>query len=689
MRPSRPRLVLAVSVLVGAWAPALASVALAWTFALPELPVPGAFLAASPPIIQSRFDDIGVTVALIYGPLAAALIATRRHPVTIILVVHAVGSALAAFGVQWGLLAQEVVGLPAVGLLLHAAGWGYLPGTIATTIVPLLVMPGRPSPRDRALIALGIALAAAGTLVGVVHQAPGAPANPFAIPGDDLQAALPGAYAAIVTGAIALSLVVSVLTLGRWRRSTGVVRGRLGWLATGHLFLTLSYGALILPSGVAVPELVWDFGMLAPVLGQIFYPSAVLVLVLGPRLRAIGVAVTGILTATILAIAAAAGYAMLAHLGGLTGMREPAVGIAAALIVAVALVPARDRLQRGVERLVWGGEGDPAQLARRLGERVGELESGGAGLTQVAEALRVATRLGGVAIRASAPGGPHAVSGRVTEPITRVPLQAGGSLVGVLEVTDPDGRRLSRSTRRDLAGLAPVLAVVLRLVEANAELAVARDEVSAARHAERRVLRRELHDGVGPALAGIGFGLAAVDRRLDDDPLSARRLTRRLADDLTSRVRDVRALVRAIGADDGAHDLSADLRELARDFGDGAGLAMDVQLDDADLVPVDARRALSLVASEAVHNAVRHAAARRVLLAVRRTGDGVMLEVTDDGRGFDPRVRVDGIGLATMRERVAALGGRLHFDTAPGRGTSILVSLPLPPDPLPTSEVPA
>lgn len=670
------RRVLAGTVLVTAWAPALASLVLAGVFRLPELPVPGAFLSASPPIVQSRFDDIGVTVALIYGALAATLIVRRPHPVTAILVVHAIGSALAAFGVQWGLLAVEYPGLPAAGLLLHAAGWGYLPGTIATTFVPLLVL-GRPLSRlDRGLIAVGGGLAIVAFLAGLVHQAPGAPPNPFAIPHASLQELLPAIYAVAVTAAVALSVVVAIVVAARWQLSTGIARRRLGWLVVGHVFLTVSYGALILPDGVPVPDAVWEFGMVAPVIGQIFYPSAVLVLVLGPRLRAVDVRVSAVLTATILAVAAATGYALLmGMLAGFAPWPAPVSGVVAAVVVALALVPGRVRLRRGVERLVWGDD-DPAQLVRRLGERVGELEPGGQGLAQLAQALRDAARLGWVSLRAVSPGGPSAETGRRPREVLVVPLRAAGATVGELEVAPPPGERLRRATRRDLAGLSPVLAVALRLVEANAALARARDDVLAARHAERRVLRRELHDGLGPALAGIGFGLAAVDRRLDSDPRGASELARRLADDLGSRVRDVRALVRAIGPDAADHDLAADLAELARDFSE-AGPRFELALTRADEVPPAARRALSLIASEAVHNAVRHSGASTIGLLVRPDGDAIVLEISDDGRGFDPDARpTEGVGLVTMRERATEVGGLLDIVAAPGRGSAVRVILP-------------
>jgi len=684
-----PRRVLAGAVLAGSWIPALASIAIAWVFDLPELPVPGAFLSASPPLVQSRFDDIGVTVALIYGALAATFIARRRHPVTPILVVHALGSALAAFGVQWGLLAVAHPGLPGAGLLTHAAGWGYVPGTVATTIVPLLLLRRPRSRPERGLVGLGLALAALGTAAALVNQAPGSPANPLAIPSPPVQAALPVVYGGAVTAAVAVSVVVAAIVVRGMLRESGVRRRRLAWLAVGHGFLTLSYGALILPASVEVPDLVWEFGMIAPVIGQIFYPSAVLVLVLGPRLRGVDEHVGAVLEATILAVAAASGYVVLSGVLSGAGMPATTAGILAAVAVALALVPARDRLRRGVERLVWDDGASSAEGVRRLGERFAELESDGSGPADLVSALRDTARLGWVAVRD--PGGALLASaGRRPSTVLTVPLRAAGVDAGVLEAAPRPGTRLRRATRRQLAGLGPVLAVALRLAEANAQLAAARDEVIEVRHAERRALRRELHDGVGPALAGIGFGLAAVDRQLDTDPAGAVALARRLAGDLAARVREVRALVRAIGPSTSEHDLAADLRELARDFA-GAGLRFDLDIAEAADVPPAARRALSLIASEAVHNAVRHAGATRVRLAVRSDGVGAALEVSDDGRGFDPgAVARSGVGLASMRERLVPFDGELDLDSAPGRGTTVRAAFPgSAPTPTRPSEVPA
>lgn len=671
------RRLIALLVLVGSWTPAIASIVIAWSFDLPKEPVPGAFLSASPLIVQSRFDDIGVTVALIYGALSAVLIARRPHPVAIVTSIHALGSGLAAFGVQWGLLGEQVPGLPLWGLLLHAAGWGYVPGTVGTTIVPLLLLRAPRVPGQRVLIGLGIALAAIATFPALTHQAAGAPANPLAIQNAEYQAALPVIYGIAVVVALALSLVVAVMLVVRWAGNPPEGRRRLGWLVVGHAFLTLSYAALVIPASVAVPTWVWDFGMIAPVVGQLFYPSAVLVLVLGPRLRGIDIAVSRVLVWSILTVIAVTAYlVVVGGLGAFLPWPQEVVGIVAAAAVGVALLPLRDWLQRRVDRLIWDDGEDPDELVRRLGERVGELESGAQGLEELVEALRGAARLGWAEIRSLPPGTERAASGAPNATTEEIELRAGGDAVGVLEIAPRRGERISRRTRRELHELAAIVAVALRLAQAGTSLEHARDSVLAMRSEERRALRRELHDGLGPALAGIGFGLAAADRLLDSDPPAARDLIIRLSEDLRSRVREIRNLVRTMRSEDAELDLRAELEELARDFST-AGPDIRVEAAPASAVPRALRRGVLLIAAEAVHNAVRHADATAITIELRAGITSAELVVTDDGNGFDGGTGSSGVGLTTMRERAAELGATIRIDSAPGAGTTIRVLVPL------------
>lgn len=665
------RRVVAVVVLLGSVIPAVASVIIAWVFALPELPVEGVFLSASPAIVQSRFDDIGVTVALIYGPLSALLIVRRPHPVAVILAIHALGSGIAAFGVQWGLLGEVVPGLPLWGFLAHAAGWGYIPGTVMTTIVPLLLI-GPLTAFRRVLIVISSACATAGFVAAFTQQAEGGPANPFALPVPAFQAIAADIYGVAVTVAVGVSIVTAVIILRRWLALGRDDRRGLGWLVVGHSFLTLSYGALILPELDGVPQWVWDFGMIAPVVGQVFYPAAVLVMVLGQHVRGIDVAIGRVLTWAILAVMAVAGYLVLTLvLGAAIDWPPQWVGIAAALLVAIGIQPARSWVQARVDALVYRSGTEPRELARNLGERIGELESGEEGLMTIAGAFRSAYRLGSVAI-VDAQGRTLARSGVPTGPATGIDLLAGDSILGRLELTARRGERIGRRTVRALEEISGVVAAAVQLASASRELERARDVVLATRQEERRQIRRELHDGIGPALAGIGFGLAGAANLVEQQPHAARELLERLTDDLRERLVTVRGLVRAMTPVEG--DLAEQLEGLAEDFS-GAGPVVTVDAPAASLLDAAEREAAFAIASEAVYNAVRHACASRIgieVVALDGARDAVRLSIVDDGRGIPPDAPA-GVGMSSLRERAAAVGARLSINSAPGEGTAVTV----------------
>ncbi|CAN5474209.1 hypothetical protein BH10ACT7_BH10ACT7_17570 [soil metagenome] len=661
MRNDRARYGIAIAVLVLSWVPAAASVIIAWVFALPQDPVEGVFLAPSPLAVQSRFDDIGVVVALIYGPLSAVLIARRPHPVAGILAVHALGSAVAAFGVQWGLLGERIPDLPLWGFLAHAAGWGYIPGTVMTTVIPLLLITGFDGLR-RTLVWVAVALATLGFVAAFTQQAEGGPPNPFAIPDAAFQAAAPDLYAFAVTAALAVSAITAVIIVIRWLRQSADERRGLGWLVTGHIFLTLSYAALVVPASDDIPTWFWDFGMIAPVLGQIFYPAAVLVMVLGQRMTGIDVAVNRILLWAILVVIAGGAYLLLVGvMSSIVGWGDEAIGITAAAVVALGLQPLRTVIQRSVDRLVYSSGADPRELVRSLGERVGELESGAEGLTSLAEALRAALRLGSVRILPTWDGAAGTIA-----------LRAGDEVVGSILVTPRDGERLTRRAVRTLEELSGIVAAALQLVSASNELESARDEVLAVRQEERRQIRRELHDGIGPALAGIGFGLAGVSNMLETSPVAARELLDRLTGDLRERLVAVRELARSMRPANDLADLAARLEGLAEDFS-GAGPFVTVHAPAAASLSPEVREASYFIAAEAVHNAVRHAGASRIDIELVAHDDGVVrLTIADDGSGFDPHAAV-GVGTASMRERATGVGASLGITSTPAAGTTVAV----------------
>lgn len=664
------RSVAAATVWGASWLLAFASLAIAWGAGLPEAPLPGVFLSAAPAAIHAGFDTIGVTVALLYGPVSALILARRPHPAGIILAVHAVGSGLAAFGVQYGLLGERVPGLPGWGLAAFAAGWGFVPGTFLTASLPLLVGPHRLGRIEAMLVGANLVVAAAAFFLSLTQQSVPVPVNPLAIPVPGYQAMLPELYALLSSLAVAIAVASSGMLVLRWRRARGRARTGLAWLTLGHLFLSGSYLVLVLPEGLDAPGWLFAAGLVAPVLGQVLYPAAILVAVLGQRLWGVELIVSRLVLWALLTLAGIAVYLVVVLLVPLLLPGTEGVWLVAPIAVALAAQPMRRWLQRRIDLLVYGAGAQPRALLRRLSERIGALEPGPAGLRELAESLRQVLRLGSVEVRSTttplfavsssghsvAAAAPTAGARRGTEHV--VPLRAGSETAGVLVVQAPEGQRLDRRTIAVVTDVAGLVAAALRLAEANLVLERARAQLIDERAQERRAIRSELHDGLGPALAGTGFGLAAVENLLPARPQQAAGLLLELADELHRRAREVRQLadeVQPSPLEGGS--LDAALAALARRF-DSPALQVRLRGERAGALPSAVQDALYLIAAEAIANAARHARAGSIEARIIRHGEQVELLVTDDGIGL-PAVPRPGVGLASMRERAESLGGSL------------------------------
>ncbi|WP_127819645.1 sensor histidine kinase [Microbacterium sp. CPCC 204701] len=657
------------------WALALASLAIAWTAHLPAEPLPGVFLSQAPLEMRSRFADIGVTVALIYGPVSALILARRPHAVGVIIAIHAVGSSITAFGVQYGLLGAQTPGLPLWGLLAFAAGWGYVPGTFMTAALPILVTRRRIPRWQRGIVLLCAVTAGAAFFVSLTQQSVATPRNPLAIDVASYQAVLPSLYTAPSFLAVAISFVSCGILVARWWRARGRARAGLAWLTLGHSFLTLSYLALVLPEGLRLPRWTVEFGLAAPVLGQILYPAAILVVVLGQRLWGVELVVSRLLLWALLTFSGVAAYLVAVTVLPVTLAPVAGLSLMLPVLIAVAILPLRGWLQRRIDRLIYGEGADPAHLLARLGERIGELHPGAEGLNDLAHTLRAVLRLGWVAIRA---GSVAAEAGRETEAaISRVPLTAGEEIVGELLVQPIASQRLDRRTLVVLADVAGLVTTVVRLAEAYDVLDHARGELVARRADERRSIRRELHDGLGPALAGIGFSLAAAQNLAPGHPERAGQLLAELSHDVHRGVRDVRDLANAVAPRplDG-DQLAEAFTALSRRF-DSPSLRVRVIAEGASHLSAEVAQTLYFIAAEALANAARHAHAKTVTIAVQASAAQAVVEITDDGRGIPPGAR-SGIGMTSMRERAGAHGGDVTVSSTSG-GTRLRASIPLPP----------
>jgi signal transduction histidine kinase len=219
----------------------------------------------------------------------------------------------------------------------------------------------------------------------------------------------------------------------------------------------------------------------------------------------------------------------------------------------------------------------------------------------------------------------------------------------------------------------------VQAVTANRELQVSRQRLVAAREEERRRLRRDLHDGLGPSLASLAMRLEAASDLIDDDPAQASNLVSRLSDQAREGIGEVRRLVDGLRppALDQLGLVSA-LRHRAAEHGSaGAGVPWSVEADD-DIEPLPAAVEVAAyrIVVEAVTNVQRHSGADRCVVRLAREGGDLCIEVCDTGSGLAPDRR-PGVGLSSMRERAEELGGSFEAGDRPGGGTVVQARLPL------------
>ena len=194
--------------------------------------------------------------------------------------------------------------------------------------------------------------------------------------------------------------------------------------------------------------------------------------------------------------------------------------------------------------------------------------------------------------------------------------------------------------------------------------------------AERSRLAGELHDSVNQQIFSISMLAAAARKKLGDHPLAAdlarlETLARETHAEMRRLIRELRPI-----ALDGA-DLSTALTRYVSDFSSRYGLNVIVDAQPAGRLPIDVETALFRIAQEALGNAVRHSAAKQIHLTLHRDGGAIELSVRDDGRGFVPSARSEGLGLHSMRERAESIGGTYHVQSAPGQGCLVRVHVSL------------
>jgi signal transduction histidine kinase len=355
-------------------------------------------------------------------------------------------------------------------------------------------------------------------------------------------------------------------------------------------------------------------------------------------------------------------------------------------LVAVLFQPLRTRLQRAVNHLMYGERDDPYRVISRLGQRLEATLATDAVLPTIVETVAQALKLPYAAITLQQ--GKEVLTaasyGSTRGELVRLPLVYQHEQVGELALAPrTPGERFSPADRallEDVARQAGIAAHAVRLTADLKRLTVdlqrERERLVTSREEERRRLRRDLHDGLGPQLASLTLKLETARNRLAYDPLA-----QTLLSDLTGRtqnaVADIRRLVYALRPP--ALDelgLLAALRELTLQYSDQVAMHLDAPTCLPELSAA-VEVAIYRIAQEALTNVVRHAAAQHcdIRLVLDEPSGWLSLSVQDDGCGI-PQGRSVGVGLISMRERAEELGGTWTIEPMPTGGTHILVRLP-------------
>ena len=663
-----------------AWVAALAGPAAVGIAAISVVLCAGAvaLLWLAPAHHAYGYDVSGDLVVGCLFPLAGALIAVREPGNRCAWVLLSAGLvAVSAFSHEWAYDGLARPGLlPFVPVATWLAGWTFAPYWLQATLLPVLFPDGTvPSRRWRRFVAGVLIAVAVVTVVAMFKPDPDVEGlgvrNPLGIGPEHVGYAwrflLLGPVLLLAFGAAPAALVALA---ARQRRAVGRVRAQLQWLLLGFVACLL-----ILAVGGAASLLHVVGGHYGLAVAFAMIPLSVAVAVVRHGLFDIELVVNRAIVYAALTTLGLAAYAGLLAVTGATAGRGSYAPLLAAAIAA-ALTAARSGFQRLVDRRLFGARRDPYEVVRRVGVSVAAAKTPGQGLANLVGTVCEVLALPYAAVEAGPAGGAVgcAESGRPVPWVEDLPAVHRGRQVGVLRVGHRHrGERFRPEEASALGEVARRAASLLHAADLSADLQASRERIVVAREEERRRLRRDLHDGLGPELAGMALQLDSLASNLRTHPGLAERAIR-LRDRLQHTVTEVRRIVE--GLRPSAVDelgLAEALRQLAA-AGADLEFAVRVPATLGDL-PAAVEVAAYRIAAEACTNVIRHARASRCSIEAGIQDGWLTLTVADNGTGFGAGAAV-GVGLQSLHDRAAEVGGSLEIHSAPG-GTTVSSRLPL------------
>ena len=669
------------------------------------------FPAAVPSFDATQLSSLSAVLISVPTGAIGVLLAARRpsNPAGWLLGASAVLFALSGLGSDYGfhwLYGHDLSRSLVAPMMLLGAAASQLIFTPLITL--LMVFPDGHllSRRWRLAIWLNALLAALATVVALLdpnvvgdghRQLP----NPIG---------LAGAHQALMAinnvggGAFVLLTAVGLISLGiRYRRADADTRQQAKWFGAGVLVLV----AAVVVGLITSPTSTWTtpIPIAAETIGFTAFPLCLGVAVLKYRLYGIDLVVNRALVYAALAVFITAVYVGIAvGIGTLVGSGgKPNLGlsIVATAIVAIGFQPLRERLQRVANRLVYGERATPYEVLSQFSERVAESYASDDVLPRMARVLAEGTnadlaevwlRSGDVLQRAAVfplqPTVPAAVqvssAAELSIPAAdrSVAVRHQGEVLGALTITKRRGESLTPIEIKLMDDLAHQAGLVLKNVGLTAALQARLDDLRASRQRlvaaqdnERRRLERNLHDGAQQHLVAIKVKLGLVEMLATRDPEKARATVLALKHDADEALETLRDLARGIYP-----PLLAE-KGLAAALQSQAGkttLPVHVDADGVGRYPQETEAALYFCTLEALQNVQKYAEASAATVRLHEDANQLLVEVTDNGCGFDVTTAARGAGLTNMEDRLDALGGTLQIESTPGVGTTLRATVPVP-----------
>jgi signal transduction histidine kinase len=648
-------------------------------------------------------------LAIAYTALSVAIISRRpRNPIGYIFL--SVGTLFLLIGLAASVIDDYWMVLPfSTSALIDPAiwlgNWTWLPAQmLPLTFVFLLFPDGHlPSRRWRWIgwaAGVGLFLTALG-LAALPGPLPewGTTANPYGLAGaEDLIAVMMNIGGALLAVGFAGSIAALIM---RFRRSRGIERAQIKWLVYAGI-VVLVLAVLMVPlwvSGNLNDRLAMELSIILTNLMTLGIAVAATVAIIRYRLYEVDIIINrtlvyGVMTGVILLI-----YSLIVGAAGLLFGSQGSwlLTLLATGLVAVLFQPILIRLQRGVNRLLYGQRDEPFTVLAQLGQRLEQTVTPESIYPTIVKTLAQALKLPYVALQVRDGEDFKTVesTGRtVTEPVL-VPLTNQGEVVGRLLV----GRRMpneefSEADQQILQNVARQAGAAVHNAHLTADLRRSRQQIVTTREEERRRLRRDLHDGLGPALASLLLEARVLRRLVRDDPPAAEALAVDMQADIKSTIDDIRRVVNELrppALDDlglvaALHVMATKIGESGSDGNEGSRpdgpLSRDGRLrinidapEDLPPLPAAVEVAAYRIIQEALTNVIHHAEAGCAVVRLRLAGD-LCLEIADDGVGFNSG-RDGGVGLHSMRERAVELSGSCRIDRRPEGGTIVRATLPL------------